>query len=217
MNIYDLVRHYYCQTTRIYINKNTYDALDESKYLNLPNSDKKNWILVPKFSLSHQEKWAKKFLKTLSIPYEKSVKQIENVYMKPLPILYEKNTEQIKNVYTRKSKKKFIDGFHQFCEDNKLWEKFIYFQEVEEVNTMIRWCKENNIPYDTESEEEKDVKYLLKKINANGKKLEFNEKYEHSPDYMDKFELFCKENGIWEEILKIDKEEQEKYRGGIRE
>lgn len=192
MNIDDLIQDYFHRKDRVYFNKNTYDVLEKSKYLNLSEKEKQSWVLMPKFSHSQQEKWAKEFLKTLSIPYKIIVEQIENVYM-------------------RKFKMNFMDGFHHFCEDNKLWENFIYFQEAEEVNTMIKWCKKNNIPYDTESKEEKYVKHLLERINYNDKKLEFNEKYEYSSDYMDKFELFCKQNGIWETILKIHREEQEKY------
>lgn len=213
MNIYNLIETYSWWRGNNYINRSKYDVLSEEEYRNLSQEQKKDYVLAPKFYLSMQEKWAKKFLKTLSIPYEKSVKQIENVYMKTLPILYEKNTEQIEDIYMKESKKNFMDGFHQFCEDNKLWDKFIYFQEIEEVKTIIRWCKKNNILFDAESPEEKYVKRFLESINSNDKKLEFNEKYDHSDDYMEKFELFCKEHGIWKEQLKFRvKEEEEDWK-----
>lgn len=198
MNIYDLFKYYYCKQGRIYMNKNTSaifntsDILEKKKYLDLSKKEKQDWILMPKFSTPQQEKWARKFLKTLPFPYKNLIEQIENVYMKEF-------------------KTAFIHGFHIFCEDNKLWGDYLCFQESEEVKTMVRWCKKNNISYYIESPEEQQVKRFLESINSDGKRLEFNAKYTCSDDYMDEFELFCKENGIWKKFLKFYYEEQEEY------
>lgn len=173
-----------------YINKKTYYIISEGEYQKLLKEEKNDYALVPKFYHSKQVKWARKFLKMLPFPYENSIKKIEDYYMK------EFETD-------------FMHGFHIFCEDNNLWEDYLCFEEKEEANDIIKWCRKNKITYNTETYEERIAKLFLENISDNKKSLGFN--YEPPTDFMNQFETYCKKNDLWEDFLEFQRKDEEEY------